>query len=110
MAGQDSWVVVGLDNGGNKNNATILEATGGFLVDRMVETPSRVKEGPEVAVAALAEAFENIVRETGVARERVRAVGLDSPGPASADGVISSRGSTNFAHPGWKGFDFRGAL
>lgn len=110
MAGQDSWVVVGLDNGGNKNNATILDAAGGFLVDRMVEAPSRVTEGPEVAVAALVEAFENILRETGVARDRVRAVGLDSPGPASADGVISSRGSTNFAHPGWKGFDFRGAL
>ena len=26
----------------------------------------------------------------------VRAVGLDTPGPASADGVISSKGSTNF--------------
>jgi glucokinase len=40
----------------------------------------------------------------------VRAVGLDTPGPASAEGVISSRGSTNFAHPAWGGFDFRGAL
>ena len=29
---------------------------------------------------------------------------------ASADGVISSKGSTNFSHPGWKNFDFRGAL
>jgi predicted NBD/HSP70 family sugar kinase len=37
-------------------------------------------------------------------------VGLDSPGPASADGVISSRGSTNFSHDGWRGFDFRGSL
>ena len=40
----------------------------------------------------------------------VRAVGLDTPGPASAEGVISSKGSTNFAHAGWRGFDFRGAL
>jgi predicted NBD/HSP70 family sugar kinase len=37
-------------------------------------------------------------------------VGLDTPGPASADGVISSRGSTNFAHAGWRDFDFRSAL
>jgi glucokinase len=35
---------------------------------------------------------------------------LDSPGPASAEGVISSKGSTNFAPPAWRGFDFRGAV
>jgi glucokinase len=104
------WVVVGLDNGGNKNNGTVLDAEGRFLVDAMVETPSRVLEGPEVAVEALSQAFTGILERTGIARERVRVVGLDTPGPASADGVISSRGSTNFAHAGWRGFDFRGAL
>ena len=46
----EPWVVVGLDNGGNKNNATVLDPEGRFLVDRLVETPSRVQEGPEVAV------------------------------------------------------------
>jgi len=107
---QDSWVVVGLDNGGNKNNATVLDASGRFLVDRMVETPSRVQEGPEVAVDALAQALDGILGQTGVTRDRVRAIGLDTPGPASAEGVISSEGSTNFAHAGWRGFDFRGAL
>jgi glucokinase len=106
----ESWVVVGLDNGGNKNNATVVDPSGRFLVDAMVETPSRVLEGPTVAVEALAQAFAGILARTGVAEERVRAVGLDTPGPASADGVISSRGSTNFAHPGWRDFDFRGAL
>lgn len=110
MERQDSWVVVGLDNGGSKNNGTVLDPPKGFLVDRLVETPSRVQEGPEVAVEALVRAFDDILQRTGVARERVRAVGLDTPGPASADGVISSRGSTNFAHAGWHGFDFRRAL
>jgi len=38
------------------------------------------------------------------------AVGLDTPGPASAHGVISARGATNFAEPEWWGFDFRGAV
>jgi predicted NBD/HSP70 family sugar kinase len=37
-------------------------------------------------------------------------VGLDTPGPASAEGVLSARGSTNFADPRWIGFDIRGAL
>jgi predicted NBD/HSP70 family sugar kinase len=69
-----------------------------------------VKEGPEVALAALVLTFEDVLARAGIARERVRSVGLDTPGPASAAGVISSRGSTNFAHPGWRNFDFRGAL
>jgi glucokinase len=104
------WFVVGLDNGGNKNNATVLDPARGCLVEGMVETPSRVTEGPEIAVTALVQAFDAILQRTGVARERVRAVGLDTPGPASAEGVISSKGSTNFAHDGWRGFDFRAAL
>jgi len=110
MQGQDSWVVVGLDNGGNKNNATVLDRSKRFLVDRLVETPSRVQEGPDVAIEALVLALDDILQRTGVARESVRCVGLDSPGPASADGVIESRGSTNFSHEGWRGFDFRGGL
>jgi glucokinase len=110
MTIEGGWVVVGLDNGGNKNNATILEAGKACLVEGMVETPSRVQEGPEVAVEALVRAFDGILERHGVARTRVRAVGLDTPGPASADGVISSRGSTNFVHAGWRGFDFRRAL
>jgi glucokinase len=110
MPSQDQWVVVGIDNGGNTNNATVLEPSGRFVVDSMIETPSRVLEGAEIAVEALARAFDDVLERTGVSRERVRAVGLDSPGPASADGVISSRGSTNFAHPSWRNFDYRGAL
>ncbi|HKT00280.1 MAG TPA: ROK family protein [Rugosimonospora sp.] len=106
----DRWVVVGLDNGGTMNNATVLDPSGEFLVDRMVETPSRVKEGPEIAVEALAHSLENVLRLTGIEVGAVRAVGLDTPGPASADGVISSKGATNFSMPAWWGFDFRGAL
>jgi glucokinase len=104
------WVVVGIDNGGTSNNATILDASGRFLVDRLVETPSRVTEGPEVAIEAMAGALDSVLDLTGVALEAVRGVGLDTPGPASADGVISSKGATNFAQPAWRGFDVRGAL
>jgi predicted NBD/HSP70 family sugar kinase len=103
-------VVVGLDNGGTCNNATVLDATGTYLVDRLVENPSRVLDGPAAAVEALAEAFENIIGLTSTPRTLVRAVGLDTPGPASADGVISSKGATNFSMPAWHGFDIRTAL
>jgi predicted NBD/HSP70 family sugar kinase len=104
------WVVVGLDNGGTSNNATVLDASGRFLVEQMLETPSLVKQGPEVAVNAPAESLDNVLAQTGIDRGRVRAVGLDTPGPASAEGVISAKGATNFVHPGWFGFDFRKAL
>jgi len=104
------WVVVGIDNGGTSNNATILDASGRFLVDRLVEMPSLVTEGPEMAVDAMAEALDNVLALTGTPLDAVRGVGLDTPGPASAAGVISSKGATNFAQPAWRGFDVRGAL
>jgi glucokinase len=104
------WVVVGLDNGGTCNNATVLTEAGEFLVDQLVENDSRVKDGPEVAVASLAASLDRILDLTGTPRESVRAIGLDTPGPASADGVISSKGGTNFSHAGWRGYDFRRAL
>jgi glucokinase len=110
MDSASRWVVVGIDNGGTSNNATILDPSRGFLVDRLVETPSLVAEGPEVAVDAMAQALETVLDLTGIDFKAVRGVGLDTPGPASADGVISSKGATNFAQPAWRGFDVRGAL
>jgi glucokinase len=110
MGDPDRWVVVGLDNGGTTNNATVLDCEDRFLVDRLVETPSYVREGPEKAIQALAMSFEQILELTGTGRETVRAVGLDTPGPVSADGVIALRGATNFGNRDWCGFDVRGAL
>ena len=103
-------VVVGLDVGGTAINATVLDADGTFLIDRLVEVPSRVLDGPAVAVESLAGALANVLALTDLPASAVAAVGLDTPGPASADGVISSKGSTNFSGRDWWGFDFRGAL
>jgi len=103
-------VIVGIDNGATKNNVTVLDSSGRFLIDRMLEVPSRVTAGTGPALDALAETFDTGLRITGIDRSAVRAVGLDTPGPASADGVISSKGATNFALPEWWGFDVRGAL
>src|SRR4029077_14725887 len=116
------WVVIGLDNGGTTNNGTILDSSGRFLLDRMAEVPSEVREGPDKALRALVLSVEQVLAvaggavagvraaRAGVPLWAVRAVGLDTPGPASADGVISSKGATNFGHAGWRGFDIRGAL
>ena len=105
-------VVVGIDNGATKNTATVLDASGRFLIDRDMrfEIPSRVGEGPNAAIGAMVDAMQHALVLTGIALERVVAVGLDTPGPASADGVISLKGATNFAQPAWWGYDVRGAL
>jgi predicted NBD/HSP70 family sugar kinase len=111
---RSSWggsdVVVGIDNGGTANNATVLDLTGRFLVDTLVELPSKVTQGPGVAIPAMADSVARVLEVTAVPRSAVRAVGLDTPGPASADGVISSLGGTNFVDPAWRGFDVRSAL
>src|SRR5260370_41234571 len=89
------WVVVGLDNGGTTNNGTILDSSGRFLLDEMAEGPSDVKEGPDKAIQSLVDSGEQGLRLTGVPITSVRAVGLDTPGPASGEGIISSRGATS---------------
>jgi len=99
MLASGDWVTVGIDNGGTTNNGTVLDSEGHFLVETMAELPSLVREGPDAAIPALADSFDKVLAMTGVARERVRAVGLDTPGPASADGVLASGGATNFGHP-----------
>ena len=103
-------MIVGIDNGGTKNNVPVLEPGGRFLIDAMAEVPSRVREGTAAALDALVAALDLGLQLAGVDRGAVRAVGLDTPGPASADGVISSKGATNFALPEWWGFDIRSAL
>ena len=110
MANSSQSFIVGLDNGGTMNNATVLDPSGHFLVEHMLERPSRVREGPDRAIESLAASFDQVLDVTGVGRAAVSAVGLDTPGPASADGVLSSKGATNFGHPGWRGFNIRAAL
>ena len=104
------WVVLGLDNGGTANNGTILDSSGKFLLDEMAEVPSNVREGPDKAIESLVDSVEQVLGLTGVPMTSVRAIGLDTPGPATADGIISSKGATNFGDAGWRAFDIRGAL
>ncbi len=106
----DHPYVIGLDNGGTANKFTAMHRDGTYLIEELIELPSRVTEGPAAAIAALCEAFDAAVRIARIERDDVLGVGFDTPGPATADGVISSKGGTNFAHADWRGFDFRTAL
>jgi predicted NBD/HSP70 family sugar kinase len=110
MPASGDWVTVGIDNGGTANNGTVLDADGTFLIAEMAELPSLVREGPDKAITALVDSFDKVLGMTGVPKENVRAVGLDTPGPASADGVLATGGATNFGHPDWSRFNIRLAL
>ena len=110
MPASGDWVTVGIDNGGTANNGTVLDSGGRFLVTEMAELPSLVREGPDKAITALVDSFDKVLTMTGVPRAKVRAVGLDTPGPASADGVLATGGATNFGHPDWSRFNIRAAL
>jgi predicted NBD/HSP70 family sugar kinase len=110
MLGSGDWVTVGIDNGGTANNVTVLDSGGRFLITEMAELPSLVREGPDKAIPALVDSFDLALALTGLSRDTVRAVGLDTPGPASADGVLATGGATNFGHPEWSRFNIRAAL
>ncbi len=110
MLAPGDWVTVGIDNGGTTNNGTVLDCDGNFLVTEMAELPSLVREGPDKAITALVDSFDKVLAMTEAPRAKVRAVGLDTPGPASADGVLATGGATNFGHPDWSRFNIRVAL
>lgn len=103
-------VAAGVDLGGTAVNYTFLDGEGRWLVAGLCEHPARSKEGPDVCLQQIADGLEMALGRAGLRREDVVVVGLDTPGPASAAGVLSARGSTNFAHPAWAGFDIRAAL
>ena len=103
-------VVAGVDLGGTAVNYTLLNGQAQFLIEGLCEHPARSKEGPQVCLQQIADGLQIAVAQAGLSLEDVVGVGLDTPGPASAAGVLSARGSTNFVHADWAGFDIRAGL
>jgi len=103
-------IVAGIDLGGTAINYTFLDERGQFLIDGLCEHPARSVEGPDVCLAQIAAGLALAAARAGVDLSTLVAVGLDTPGPASSAGVLSRRGSTNFVHPAWAGFDMRAGL
>ncbi len=101
--------IVGLDLGGNSINVTAYDGST-FLIEGMAELPSLVTQGPETCIHQLHLGFQKALELTGWHASDVVAVGLDTPGPISADGVLCSKGATNFSGEGYWNFDLRGAL
>lgn len=103
-------VVAGVDLGGTAINYTLLDGNERFLIESLFEHPARSKEGPAICLQQIADGLELAIQKAGVTMDEVVVVGLDTPGPASAAGVLSAKGSTNFVHPDWAGFDIRDGL
>lgn len=103
-------VVAGVDLGGTAINYTLADAEGKFLIESLCEHPARSKEGPAICLAQIAEGLEIAALQVGLSTKDIVVVGLDTPGPASAGGVLSAEGSTNFVHRDWAGFDIREQL
>jgi glucokinase len=103
-------IAAGVDLGGTAINYTFVDDHGRFLIDGLFEHPARSKEGPDVCLQQIADGLEGAARHVNVALDDLAIVGLDTPGPATAGGVLSARGSTNFVHPAWAGFDIRAGL
>lgn len=103
-------VVAGIDLGGTAINYTFLDRGGRFLIEGLCEHPARSVEGPDVCLGQIVDGLSLAAERAGLRRADVAAIGLDTPGPASAAGVLSRRGSTNFAHAAWAGFDIRAGV
>jgi len=103
-------LVAGIDLGGTAINYTFLDQQEKFLIEELCEHPARSKEGPEICLGQIAEGLVIAAHRAGISTSDIAVVGLDTPGPASATGVLSARGSTNFVHADWAGFDIRAGL
>jgi glucokinase len=103
-------LVAGIDLGGTAINYTFLDEAGHFRIESLCEHPARSVDGPDVCLAQIADGLAMAADRARIDLGHVVAIGLDTPGPATAAGVLSSRGSTNFVHPAWAGFDIRGGV
>jgi predicted NBD/HSP70 family sugar kinase len=103
-------LIAGIDLGGTAVNYTLLNEREEFLIAGLCEHPARSKEGPAVCLQQIADGLSIAAGKAGVPLSDITSAGLDTPGPASATGVLSARGSTNFVHADWSGFDIRAGL
>jgi len=103
-------IIAGIDLGGTAVNYTLIDENEKFLIEGLCEHPARSKEGPAICLQQIADGLVIAAAKAGVQLSDITSAGLDTPGPASATGVFSARGSTNFVHAEWSGFDIRAGL
>ena len=103
-------LVAGIDLGGTAVNFTLLNDKEEFLIDGLCEHPARATEGPAICMKQIADGLKIACDKAGVSIDDITVVGLDTPGPASAAGVLSAQGATNFLNSEWACYDMCGNL
>lgn len=103
-------VVAGVDLGGTAINYTLITRDEKFLIEGLCEHPALSTRGPDVCLQQIEDGLKIAAELASVPLTDIVAVGLDTPGPASGSGMLSAKGSTNFVHPNWAGFDIREGL
>src|SRR5258708_1401816 len=103
-------LVAGVDLGGTAINYTLVDQQENFLIDGLCEHPALAKQGPEICLGQIADGLKIACERAGVQLADVATVGLDTPGPAGADGRVTAQGSTNFVDDQWAGVDIRVGL
>lgn len=103
-------VVAGVDLGGTAINYTLITRDEKFLIEGLCEHPALSKQGPEICLQQIEDGLKIAADLAQIPLTDIVAIGLDTPGPASAAGELSAKGSTNFVHADWAGFDIREGL
>ena len=83
-------VVAGVDLGGTAINYTLVDRDEHFLIEGLCEHPALAKQGPEVCLQQIADGLKIAAEKANVSMEDIVAIGLDTPGPASAAGQLSA--------------------
>ena len=103
-------VVAGVDLGGTAINYTLITRDEKFLIEGLCEHPALSKQGPEICLQQIEDGLKIAADLGKIPLTDIVAIGLDTPGPASAAGQLSAKGSTNFVHADWAGYDIREGL
>jgi len=101
----DEAVFVGVDVGGTNIKVGIVSDSGTIVKQTQFATEQQL--GPAVAMARAAECIDQLSKSSGVARDRLRAIGLGTPGPIDLDqGMILDPSNL----PAWWNFPIRQTL
>jgi predicted NBD/HSP70 family sugar kinase len=103
-------IIAGVDLGGTAVNYTLVNENEQFLIEGLCEHSALSKQGPAICLKQIEDGLRIAAQKANVSFGEIVAVGLDTPGPASAAGQLSAEGSTNFVHPDWASFDIRDNL